>query len=158
MILLNATSVFSQDPPKRGMDMSGWYLSPGIAGGISGSHLYYGGEVSAFYMPKSTGILYLGIFADADKFDKGSRIIAGPEVGILFLGCDTGYLSQWEGKSRKQGFTIRPYLGIPLFFITERVHIPAIPVLDIFYRRTFVKNDDANEFGFQFKFLIGLSR
>ena len=138
--------------------MSGWYLSPGLSGGISGSHLFYGGEVSASYLMQSPGFVYLGIFTDVDMFDKKTRLIAGPEIGLLLLGFDVGYVSQWEGKSHAQGFSIRPYVGIPLIFITERVHIPAIPVLNIYYRRTFIRNDDANEFGFQIKFLVGLSR
>jgi hypothetical protein len=155
LILLSAISILSASD---GMNMGGWYLSSGASGGISGSKLFGGGEVSAFYQQNSPNIFYFGMFTDVDRVGKGTRLIAGPEVGIFIFGCDAGYLSQWQGKTREQGYTVRPYIGIPLFFITERVHIPAIPVLNIFYRRTFVKNNDVNEFGFQFKFLVGLSK
>lgn len=132
-------------------NFSGMFVSSGVTLSKFGKDPYSGVEISSF---STNTYCYAGAFAEGGYVPRTDtyRVVAGPEFGFLILGIDGGYMMLKKRDQRMNGFSVRPYITIPLpgLFVERGL------MFNIFYRRNAWKKSKMwlyeNETGIQVKY------
>lgn len=132
-------------------DFSGVFVSSGATLSKFGKNPYCGAEISSF---STNTYFYAGVFAEGGYVPRTDtyRFVSGPEFGFLILGIDGGYMMLKQRDRRMNGYSVRPYIAIPLpgLFVERGL------MFNIFYRRNAWKKSKDwlydNETGIQVKY------